>query len=91
MGITETIAKSFDEYIEFAVKLGKNSAWRQQMSEMIAVNKHRIYHDRTCITALENFLESVAKERFEQDCKKITWRLFAILYLVLGIEQIIRN
>jgi predicted O-linked N-acetylglucosamine transferase (SPINDLY family) len=64
MGMTETIASSSDEYIAFAVRLGKDTKWRRQISEKIAANKHRAYHDITAITALENFLEKVVNERF---------------------------
>jgi len=63
MGIKDTIASSIDEYIEISVKLGKDSEWREQISKKIAENKYRIYHDRTCITALEDFFERVIKER----------------------------
>ena len=62
MGMTETIAKTLDEYIELAVKLGKDSDWRQYISEKIKNNKHLVYRDRTCITALEDFLQRVVNE-----------------------------
>lgn len=70
MGLNETIVSTIDEYVELAVRLAKDSKWRRQISEKIVANKHRIYHDRKCIIALENFLESVVKERYEQDSKE---------------------
>jgi protein O-GlcNAc transferase len=57
MGLTETIAASPDEYVALAVKLGQNSGFRRQISEKIVKTKHLVYRDRTCITALEDFLE----------------------------------
>jgi len=63
MGVKENIASSVDEYIELAVRLGKDSDWRQQISEKIAENKHRIYFDKTCITALEEFFEIAVREK----------------------------
>jgi protein O-GlcNAc transferase len=63
MGVQETIVATIDEYIELAIKLGKDSAWRQYISEKIKNNKHLVYRDRTCITALEDFLERVVNER----------------------------
>lgn len=63
MGLTETIASSLDDYISIAVRLGKDSEWRREISEKIASNKYRIYRDKTCITALEDFLEKVIKEK----------------------------
>jgi predicted O-linked N-acetylglucosamine transferase (SPINDLY family) len=61
MDVTETIVKTIDEYVALAVRLGQDSEYRRQISDKIAANKHRLYHDRTCISALEDFLESVIK------------------------------
>ena len=63
MGMAETIASPIDEYIELAVHLGLDSEWRKQISEKIAANKHLVYRDKTCITALEYFFEKVVEER----------------------------
>lgn len=63
MGLTETIAETDDDYVETAVKLGNDAVWRRQISEKIALNKHLIYRDRKCITALEDFLEKAVMER----------------------------
>jgi predicted O-linked N-acetylglucosamine transferase (SPINDLY family) len=65
MGVKETIASSLDEYIAFAIRLGQDLTWRQQISGKIAQNKHLVYQDRTCITALEDFLGNVVRERIE--------------------------
>jgi protein O-GlcNAc transferase len=63
MGLTETIAASLDSYIEIGVRLANDSEWRKCISGKIADNKHRIYRDVECITALEEFLERAVKER----------------------------
>ena len=65
MGIKETIAESVNEYIEMAVRLGKDAEFRKYLSDKIAENKHSIYRDRTCITGLEDFLEKAVRERLE--------------------------
>jgi predicted O-linked N-acetylglucosamine transferase (SPINDLY family) len=65
MGVTETIASTQDEYIELAVRLGVDSEWRKQISGKIADNKHHIYRDMKCISALEDFLERTVKESME--------------------------
>ena len=65
MGLTEMIPQSVDDYIKIAIRLGRNSEWRKEISERIAANKHRIYRDRTCITALEDFLEATVKEKLK--------------------------
>ena len=56
MGLTETFATTVDEYIEIASQLGRNVQWRHDISEKIKTQKYRIYQDRQCITALEDFL-----------------------------------
>jgi len=38
-------------------------AWRAMMQERMKQNKHRVYRDRTCIVALEEFLVRVARGR----------------------------
>jgi protein O-GlcNAc transferase len=63
MGMTETIAKTLDEYIELATKLGQDSEWRKYISEKIAEHKHLIYRDMSCVNALEDFIENVVKEK----------------------------
>jgi|HubBroStandDraft_1064217.scaffolds.fasta_scaffold10756_2 protein O-GlcNAc transferase len=63
MGITETIAASSDDYVEIAVRLGLDSAWRRTISEKIAVTKARCYRDRECVGALEEFFERCVAER----------------------------
>jgi len=62
MGMTETIASSIDEYVDLAARLGLDLEWRHQISEKIAANRHRIYRDKRCIAALENFFEKVLKK-----------------------------
>jgi protein O-GlcNAc transferase len=61
MGIEGTIAMSIDDYVSIAVKLGQDSEWRRYISDKILENKHLVYRDRTCITALEEFLEKIVK------------------------------
>ncbi len=65
MGLRETIASSVEEYVEIAIRLGKDVEWRKKISEKIAVNKHRLYNDRKCIYALEEFLMKL--EPFETE------------------------
>jgi protein O-GlcNAc transferase len=63
MGLGEIIADSLDSYIMFAVKLGQDTLFKQYISSRIASNKHRVYNDMTCISAFEECLESMVKER----------------------------
>jgi protein O-GlcNAc transferase len=64
--LTETIASTLDEYVSVAVKMGRDSEWRKRISEKIAANKLLVYRDRTCISALEDFLEAIVKKSSNQ-------------------------
>jgi predicted O-linked N-acetylglucosamine transferase (SPINDLY family) len=62
MNVHETIANSIDEYVDIAVKLGKDPQWRKHISDRMSENKHRVYRDTTCIRALEDFIEKAVWE-----------------------------
>jgi protein O-GlcNAc transferase len=62
MDVQETTARTIDEYVAIAGFLGRNVARRNELSTEIANKKHRVYRDRTCITALEAFLDSAVRK-----------------------------
>ena len=59
--VEETIAYSEQEYIDIAVRLGNDLDWRREIKTKIQNNKHKLYHDRKCIEALENFFKRVVE------------------------------
>lgn len=61
MGMQDTIAGSVDGYVDIAVRLANDAAWRAEVKARMAANRNRIYRDRSCIVALETFLERVAR------------------------------
>jgi predicted O-linked N-acetylglucosamine transferase (SPINDLY family) len=61
MGITETIAQSVEEYVFIAARLASNLAERQALSTRIKDNQHKVYRDRACVSALEDFLERAVR------------------------------
>jgi predicted O-linked N-acetylglucosamine transferase (SPINDLY family) len=61
MDVLDTIATTIDDYVSIAVKLATNPAIRTAISCSIADAKHRLYRDRSCVSALEDFLENVAR------------------------------
>ncbi|MEM8827916.1 MAG: tetratricopeptide repeat protein [Cyanobacteria bacterium P01_G01_bin.19] len=64
MGIEETIASSKEEYVQLAVRLGRDTQYRQNISQLINQNKHKLYGDLEPIRALEEFLlQAVGKKR----------------------------
>ncbi|WP_019504759.1 tetratricopeptide repeat protein [Pleurocapsa sp. PCC 7319] len=64
MGIEETIASSKEDYVQLAIRLGRDAPYRQYLSQLIAQNKHKLYGDLEPIQALEEFLlQAVGRER----------------------------
>ncbi|MBO0737259.1 MAG: tetratricopeptide repeat protein [Alphaproteobacteria bacterium] len=61
MGMTATVCESIEQYAELAVDLARDPARRAELKRMIATGKRAIYRDRTCIAALEEFLDQVAR------------------------------
>ncbi len=61
MGVTETIASTLDDYVALAAQLANTPEERQAASRHVADNKHKVYRDRACVTALEDFLERAVR------------------------------
>jgi predicted O-linked N-acetylglucosamine transferase (SPINDLY family) len=61
MGITETITYNVDEFVTTAARLANDPDERNELRRKIAANKHRLYRDRECIEALEEFLNRAAR------------------------------
>ena len=65
IGVTDTIAEDEAEYIEIAVKLGLDSAWRQDIAERMKENHERLFDDKVCVAGLEAFYKQVVQERLK--------------------------
>jgi protein O-GlcNAc transferase len=63
MDVRGTTARTIDEYVSIAGFLGRTSAKRTELSAEIANRKHRVYRDRTCIAALEAFLDEAVRHK----------------------------
>lgn len=59
LGVTETIAKTEAEYIEIAVQLGLNSAWRDRIVQQMKQHHSHLYDDKVSVSALETFYQHV--------------------------------
>jgi protein O-GlcNAc transferase len=66
LGVTETIAKTETEYIEIAVRLGLDHEWRQFIQKKIIANQNRLFDDRECVVALENFFKEVVQKHSQK-------------------------
>ena len=56
IGVTATVATTTAEYVTIAARLGQDGAWRQAIRTAIANQKALIFHDRTAVRGLEQFL-----------------------------------
>ena len=61
MGVTETIADTVDDYVAIAIRLATDTPWRSAVAAAVARNADRVYRDDACISALEDFLDRVAR------------------------------
>lgn len=59
LGVTDTIAKNEAEYIDIAVKLGLDSAWRNSIAERMSQHQDLLFEDKTCVLGLEAFYKQV--------------------------------
>lgn len=62
LGVTETIAKNEAEYIEIAIRLGLNPAWRGRIVQQMKQRHSYLYDDKVCVAALEEFYQRVVLE-----------------------------
>ncbi|MGH8677624.1 MAG: tetratricopeptide repeat protein, partial [Burkholderiales bacterium] len=56
MGLAELVASNEDAYIALAIRLAKDSEYRQQMRERMRESRNVLFNDRAPIRALEDFL-----------------------------------
>jgi predicted O-linked N-acetylglucosamine transferase (SPINDLY family) len=68
MDVRGTTVRTIDEYVSIAGFLGRTTAKRTELSAEIANKKHRIYCDRTCIAALEAFLDKAVRNKGAHLC-----------------------
>jgi predicted O-linked N-acetylglucosamine transferase (SPINDLY family) len=62
IGVTDAIAQNEVEYIEIAVKLGLDPAWRRNIAERTSESHDRLYDDKACVAGLEAFYKQVVRE-----------------------------
>jgi protein O-GlcNAc transferase len=56
MGFTELVADSLDSYVEIALRLANDSAWRERVKNEIAARSQVLYEDARVVAELEDFL-----------------------------------
>ena len=69
LGVTDTIATNEAEYIEIAVRLGLDKEWRESIVAQVKQNQDRVFEDKTCVVALEEFYQRVVYEQLTKENK----------------------
>src|SRR3546814_3809795 len=64
--LTELIARDKDEYVAIAARLGRDAAWRGEISRRITERKDVLYGDRAPLDALAAWLESATRRSEER-------------------------
>ncbi|PHM10622.1 tetratricopeptide repeat protein [Nostoc sp. 'Peltigera malacea cyanobiont' DB3992] len=72
MGIEETIASNKAEYVQIAIRLGKDAEYRQYISQQVAENKHKLYGDLKPVRALEDFILQLVNKPRQFDAEEIS-------------------
>lgn len=70
MGIEETIAKTPEEYIQIAVRLGHDEELRHSLRSRIAQGRDPLYDDDAVPAALASFLEKAVAEKAKAENKQ---------------------
>jgi protein O-GlcNAc transferase len=61
LGVDETIAASFDDYVALAVRLARDPAWRAAIRSRMAARRARVYADPAPVRAFEDFIDRVVR------------------------------
>ncbi len=61
MGLDELVAETEERYVELAVRLCRDAAWRRDVGERIAARRALLYGDAAVTAAMERFLETAAR------------------------------
>lgn len=56
LGVTDTVAADEDGFVDIAVRLGRETAWRAALAERLATALPRLWADRRGLAALEDWL-----------------------------------
>jgi len=60
IGATETVAASPEDYVNLAVRLARDPAWRREIEEQVRQHKHLAYNNDPPVRSLEQFLQRAA-------------------------------
>jgi predicted O-linked N-acetylglucosamine transferase (SPINDLY family) len=61
IGLPELIAQNDDDYVDIALRLGRDKHWRDEVSCRIAAGRERLFDDRAPVAALAAFFLTLRK------------------------------
>jgi len=62
MGVLDCVANNPQSYIEIAIRLANDKAWREEVRAKIRANSHLIFEDIEAVRELERFFESAVRQ-----------------------------
>ncbi len=62
IGLRETIAADENDYVEIAVRLGSDEAWRSSVAKRVAESSETLFDDPASLRAFEAFCEGLVQE-----------------------------
>lgn len=69
LGVTETVARDTDDYVNLAVALGTDRERRQTIVDRMAASVTNLYSDSRSVWALEDFLRRVVLDRRTEEVR----------------------
>jgi len=64
--MTETIARDAAEYLQIAIRLGRDPAWRDRLRQQLRERSDRLYDDLDCVRGLEAFYRTAVRDANEE-------------------------
>jgi len=61
IGVTDTIAKNEEDYVEKAVKIANDEVYRAELSQRILANAHLVFEDMEAVRELEAFFIKICQ------------------------------
>ncbi len=65
LGVTDTIARDYKEFVDIAVRLGVDRTRRDEVIRKMGANYSSLFSDTRCVRALEEFYGRVVREKLQ--------------------------
>ncbi len=71
IGVTDLIAEDGDDYVEKALRLANDPPWREEITNKIRANSHKILEDMETVREFEQFFISVCEKQPSRNHKEL--------------------